>query len=88
LLYSDRVQVHITAQFQQIAVFLNQDCLVSALIEVTTSFVATIVGDGVGGVESLHEPTEVCLGGGENKVKMIFHEHIGMYLYGIEGTGC
>ena len=48
---------------------------------------ATIVRDGVGGVESLHEPTEVCLRGHENKVKMVFHEHIGMYVYGIEGAG-
>ena len=50
---------------------LNKDCLVSALIEVATSFVAAIVRDGVGGVESLHERTEVCLRGHENKVKML-----------------
>ena len=80
--------MHIPAQFQRIAVFLNKNRLVSALIEVAASFVATIVGDDVGGVESLHEPTEVSLRGHENKVKMIFHEHIGMYLYATEGAGC
>ena len=33
--------MHVTAQLQQITIFLNKDCLVSALIEVPTSFVTT-----------------------------------------------
>ena len=53
--------MHVTAQFQEIAVFLNKDCLVSALVEVSTSSVPTIVIDGVGGVESMHKPREIYL---------------------------
>jgi len=60
---SDRIQVHITAQFQEITVFFYKDCLVPTLIKVTASIVTTIVINCVGGVESLHKTAEICLGG-------------------------
>ena len=84
---SHGIQVKVSAQLNKVTVRIYHNGFVAALIEVAASIVATIVGDGVGGVESLHEPTEVCLRGHKNKVKMIFHEHIGLQLDGVEGAG-
>ena len=73
--------MNVAAYFQQILIGLNEYCLVAALVEVTASMMAQVIVGGVGGVEALHEPAEICLRGFQQKMEVITHQGVAMHFH-------
>src|SRR5262245_4229894 len=70
--------MHIAPEFQQITVLVDEDRFVSALVEVADPAMALVKGGGVADIKMAHELGEVALGGANEQMKMIAHQHVGM----------
>ena len=77
----------ISAQFQQIGVGLNENGLVTALKKVSASSVTPVDIDRIGGVQSLHESTEIRISAHQRKMQVVIHkdEHVDLHIVEI---GC
>ena len=70
--------MRIAAKFQKLAVCLYQDGFKSALIEMTHSAVATVMEARIRHVEVPHKLGQIGLRSFDDKMKMVFHQHVGM----------
>jgi hypothetical protein len=88
-LYPDRVQVDVPGENGQIRVFVYENALVPAMVEVAYAPLASVIVAGVGDIEMAHELTEIAKGSLKEKVKVVGHENVAGELDGvdIEGLG-
>jgi len=70
--------MNIPAEPHKMFIFFDQDSLVASLKQVATPSVAAVEVNRVGGIETLHEISEVSFGGHQEEVKMILHQDIRM----------
>ena len=75
----------IPRQNSKVGVLIHQDTFVSALIEMATSIVATVVIAGVGDIEVTHKLGEVPQGCFHQEMEVVGHEDVAVQLNGIDG---
>jgi len=76
--------VNIAAQFQKVFIGIDEDGFVASLVEVAVPVMTTVVIYRVGRIESLHQFTEIGLGGLDNEVKVVVHKDVTVERY-LEG---
>src|SRR3974390_2148708 len=69
-----RVKVNVSAQFQQIAILINQDGLVSPLEKMAASFPFVIDVCGVRAVQVVHDMAQISCGGFDEQMVVVGHE--------------
>jgi hypothetical protein len=71
--------VYIPGEFSCIVVGIHEDCFVSALKEVSISVVSLVEIAGISSVYVSHDPREISLRGGQQKVIVVAHKAIYVY---------
>ena len=68
----------IARELGEIGVLLDKDRLVSALKQMAAALTLGIVIDRIGGIQALHDPGEISLGGLKEKMIMVVHKTPGI----------
>ena len=73
-----RIQDHVPAYFEKMAVFLDQDSLVPALEQMTGPAVPFVEELGIHSVQLSHAEGKITVGGLDKEVIMVGHEAVGV----------
>jgi hypothetical protein len=68
--------MHIPAELQEIAVLIDQERFISALIEMTHPPMAPVERRRIANIEMPHELREISPGGFHHQMKMVVHQHV------------
>ena len=77
--------MNIAAELQQIAILVDQYRLVSALVEVPDPAMAPVIGGGVTDIKMAHKLGQIAPRRGDEQMKVIAHQHIGVQLHLVIG---
>ena len=78
--HPDRVEVHIAAQFQKVAVRVHQQGFVAPLKKMAAAVVVAVEINGISRVEPLHEAVQISLRRVDHEMKVVGHQDVAVDL--------